>query len=186
VRALALVAAAVLATAAITGCSVSGSGGVADDAPLDVYLSVPLSGPRAAEGKAIEAQARRALAAAGGKAGAHPIALKVLDSTGGGRAIDLAAVGANARTASEDAAAIAYIGEVGPASGTSLPINDLAQIPQIVLGPVPSGLDVDNLVALAPGAKDPGAAAVEMLIAAIERAGTKDTTRSQVRDELRP
>jgi hypothetical protein len=185
VRAVGL-AAVVLATAATTGCSVSSSGGVADDAPLDVYLSVPLHGPRGAEGQAVEAQAKHALAAAGGKAGAHPIQLKVLDSTGGGGSVDLATVGANARTATEDAAAIAYIGELGPASATSLPVNDLAQIPQIVLGPVPSGLDVDNLVTLPSGAKEPGAAAIAMLLPAIERAASKDTTRTQVRDELRP
>jgi ABC-type branched-subunit amino acid transport system substrate-binding protein len=185
VRALAFAAAA-LATVAITGCSVSGSGGVADDAPLDVYLSVPLNGPRAAEGKAVEAQARRTLAAAGGKAGDHPIQLKVLDSAGGGGSADPATVGANARTATEDAAAIAYIGELGPGSETSLPITALARMPQIVLGPVPGGLDVDNVVALPPGAKEPGITAIEMLLPAIERAAAKDTTRTQVRDELRP
>ena len=177
----ALAGLAAVAAVAISGCAASG-GGVASDAPLAVYLSVPLSGPDASRGEAIAAGAKRALADAGGKAGSHPIELQVLDD-GGGTPVG---AGVNARTANEDASTIAYIGDLDePATQTSLPITDLANIPQIVLGPVPGGLDVANLID-APSVRGEGAggAAVELLLTAIERAGSDGGDRKQVRDEL--
>jgi ABC-type branched-subunit amino acid transport system substrate-binding protein len=179
-------AAALLAAVGIAGCAASGGGGVASDAPLAVYVSVPLSGPGAAEGKALAAGATKALAGAGGKAGGHPIELKVLDDTGGGPKWDPVATGANARQANENAATIGYLGDLDPgATRTSLPITDEADIPQIVLGEVPGGLDVKNLAdPRVAGEKDPGGAAMALLLAAIERAGSDGGDRKAVLDEL--
>jgi len=172
---------AAVAAVAIAGCAASG-GGVSSDAPLTVYLSVPLSGPDAVRGEAIAAEAKRALAGAGGKAGSHPIELQVLDDDG-----TPVGAGVNARTANEDASTIAYIGDLDePATRTSLPITDLANIPQIVLGPVPGGLEVANLIdAPSVHGDDAGAAAVELLLTAIEKAGSDGGDRKQVRDELK-
>lgn len=178
--------AALALAAAITGCAGSGGGGVAADAPLDVYLSVPLSGPRAAAGEQIEAEAKRALAEAGGKAGSHPVELKVLDATGGTGAVNPVSVGANARQATEDADTIAYIGEVdAPATATSLPITSMAEIPQILLAPVPGGLGLDNMIDLSSAHGIPGAAAIEALLQAVQSIAPSDVTRTAVRDQLR-
>lgn len=178
--------AALALAAAISGCAGSGGGDVAAGAPLDVYLSVPLSGPGAAAGKRIEAQAKRALAEAGGKAESHPIELKVLDATGATGAVNPVFVGANARQATEDADTIAYIGEVQtPASATSLPITNGAEIPQILLAPAPGGLAVDNVVDLTIAHGNSGAAAIEALLQAVESVAPSDVTRTAVRDQLR-
>lgn len=178
--------AALAVAVAVSGCAGSGRGEVSADAPLDVYLSVPLSGPRAAAGKQIEAGAKRALAEAGGKAGSHPIELTVLDATAGTGAVNPVAVGANARRATEDADTIAYVGEAETAaSATSLAITGAAEIPQIVLAPAPGGLGVDNLIDLSDAHGNPGAAAIEALLPAIERAAASEFTRTSVRDQLR-
>lgn len=181
---------AVAGILAISGCAASESGGVASDAPLDVYLSVPLSGPRAEAGKQIAASAEEALAGAGGKAGEHPIELKVLDSTGGDGTIDPVAVAANARQASEDADTIAYLGELeAGASETSLLITDRAEIPQVLLGESPTGLDVDNRVLLpddprrAPAAT--GNAAMKLVLTAVAGAGKQAGDRAEVRNRMR-
>jgi ABC-type branched-subunit amino acid transport system substrate-binding protein len=177
---------AVVAAFAIAGCAAS-SGGVASDAPLTVYLSAPLSGSQAAKGKEIAAAAEKALAGAGGRAGSHPIELRVLDDTGGAASWSPVATAANARQANEDASTIAYIGDLDEgASRTSLPITNLADIGQIVLGPIPGGLDVSNLVdaPLVHGA-DPGTASVELLLAAIEKAGSDGGDRKKVLEELK-
>jgi hypothetical protein len=177
---------AAIAAFAIAGCAGAG-GGVSSDAPLAVYLSVPLSGPQAAKGKEIAAAAEKALAGAGGKAGSHPIELKVLDDTGGGAGWSPVATAANARLANEDASTIAYIGDLDEgASRTSLPITDLAGIGQIVLGAIPTGLSVSNLVdAPSVHGGDPGRASIELLLAAIERAGSDGGDRKKVTDELK-
>ncbi len=175
-----------VAAVAIAGCAAS-DGGIASDAALGVYLSVPLSGPQAAAGRAIADSAQDALDEAGGKAGSHPLQLHVLDDTGGGPDRTQAQTGANARTATEDADTIAYIGELDEAATrTSLPITDLAGIAQIVLGPVPTGLDVANLIdARSVHGRDPGAAVIELLIRAIEKAGDDGGDREKVLDELK-
>jgi hypothetical protein len=177
---------AAIAAFAISGCAAS-SGGVASDAPLAVYLSVPLGGPQAEQGKAIAEAAEKALADAGGKAGSHPIELKVLDDTGGTGGWTPVAAAADARQANEDASTIAYVGDLDQgASRTSLPITNLADIAQIVLGPVPGGLDVANLVdAPSVHGDDPGRASIELLLAAIDRAGSGGGDRKKVLDELK-
>jgi branched-chain amino acid transport system substrate-binding protein len=119
-----LVAAAVLA-----GCS-STDGGEAKG-PLTVYLSTPLQGEHAAQGRAIANGARLALADAGGMAGAAEVRLRVLDDAQRG-GWSPAAVADNARAAAEDTSAIAYIGDLeSGATRTSLPITNQAALPQV-------------------------------------------------------
>jgi hypothetical protein len=182
----ALLGGAVATVAVLAGCAAT-SPGVHSDAPLAVYLSVPLSGKEAAKGMEIAASARKALADAGGKAGDHPLELHVEDDTGGGSGWTPVAAGANAREATENADTIAYIGDLDEgATRTSLPITDLADVPQIVIGPVPTGLDVGNLVdAPSVHAADPGAASIQLLVAAIEAAGGDGSDRKAVLDELK-
>jgi ABC-type branched-subunit amino acid transport system substrate-binding protein len=180
-----LIAALAALAAVLAGCASAGSG-IQPGERVDVYVSMPLRGPEAATGRDVVDAARLALADAGGKAGGHPIELKVLDDTGGGPKWDPVATGANARQANENAATIGYLGDLDPgATRTSLPITDEADIPQIVLGEVPGGLDVKNLAdPRVAGEKDPGGAAMALLLAAIERAGSDGGDRKAVLDEL--
>lgn len=111
-----------------SGCGASE--GVAGGETVNVYASAPLSGSEAAVGKAYCADARATLARAGGKAGEVHLRLVCLDDASGGH-WQLAAVGANARRATEDSSSIAYLGEPqAAASRFSLPILETAGIGQ--------------------------------------------------------
>jgi len=104
------------------------------DAELAVYLSAPLSGPSADEGRDIADGAELALADAGGEAVGVSIRLEVLDDANRD-GWDAATVGANARTAIQDSTTIAYIGELeSGATRTSLPITNEAGILQVSAG----------------------------------------------------
>lgn len=121
-----LAAAAAILLAVVAGCG-SGSDG---DAELTVYLSAPRTGPTAADARGIAAGARIAIEDAGSEAGGTPVRLEVLDGPVDGSAAATAA--ANARTATEDSSAIAYIGEVDSGSTrTSLPITNEAGLLQV-------------------------------------------------------
>lgn len=124
-----------IAVGAATALLVSGCGGSDEgEAELTVYLSAPLSGPRAAEGRDIADAARLALADAGGEAAGIPVALEILDDAGGG-GWDAALTGANARVATQDSTTIAYIGELDSgASRTSIPITNEAGVLQVSPG----------------------------------------------------
>jgi hypothetical protein len=127
----------------LLGMSGCGSEGVASDATVHVYASAPLSGPEAADGKAFCGGAEAVLRRAGGRAGDVHLRLTCLDDAGvtrgsstemegNGNAWSLAAVGANARRASEDSAAVAYLGEPQAAAARfSLPILEAAGIGQV-------------------------------------------------------
>jgi hypothetical protein len=79
--------------------------------------------------------------------------------------IDLAQIGANARTAVEDSSTVGYIGEPSKAATRfSAPILESAEIPQL------SSL--------------PGAAAMSKLLKALEEADTSGSLRESVNDEL--
>lgn len=175
--------AALLIAVALAACGPED--GAEADSPLTVYLSVPLSGAGAAEGQRIEAAARAALDAAQARAGAHPIELVVLDDAAAtGARSSPVATGANARRASEDADAIAYIGDVDPeAMLTSAPITDLSKIPQVALSDPPRELEVENMIV--PGELGDGAAAMKLVLEAVEAAGEDAGDRTIVRDELR-
>lgn len=112
---LALPAAALLAAALLGGC---GSGGVSDGATVDVYLAAPLcaGSQRELQGKEVRAEGLEVRAVC-----LPPVATA--------QRLDLAAVGANARRASEDSAAVAYVeGPDTAAARFSRPIVESAGI----------------------------------------------------------
>jgi branched-chain amino acid transport system substrate-binding protein len=124
----------VVATAAIAGCASSGSG-IQPGETLTVYVSMPLRGPQAPAGRDVVDGARMALGDAGRRVGNLRIRAVYMDDTAGGaeRARwSPAAAAANARRASEDSAAIAYIGDFeSGATRFSLPITNEAHILQV-------------------------------------------------------
>jgi branched-chain amino acid transport system substrate-binding protein len=141
-RSVARSAIAVAVTALAAGCG-SGSSG---QPSLTVYLSAPLSGPAAGDGADVTDGARRALADAGGSAGGTDIRIVVLDDADAGGATD-ALAGANARRATEDSTAIAYVGELDSGTTrTSLPITNEAGMLQ-----VSPGASAVDLTRAAPG-----------------------------------
>ncbi len=132
---------------------------------MAVYVSAPLHGAQATAGKAICAGARRELARSGGRAGLLRVRVVCLDDTEGGPRWSLAAVGADARRASEDSTAVGYIGEFDPAATRfSRPILGAAGIAQVA-GPS-------------------GRAAMVRLLKAIREAGGSGEVREAVRDAV--
>jgi len=135
-----------------------------------------LSGPEAASGRAFCADARAALDHAGGRAGDVRLRLTCLDDAGSARlastgaepqkgAWRLAAVGANARRATEDSGAIAYLGEPQAAAARfSLPILETAGIGQ--------------------AAGSSGGAAMTTVLRAVREAGDASELRDAVREAL--
>lgn len=120
------------------GLLVAGCGTAPDDqatGPLTVYLSVPLRGPTVPQGEDIRDGAELALEQAGGMAGDVEVDLTVLDDTAGGpkpARWSPAVVAENARMASQDTSAIAYIGDFeSGATRVSLPITNQAMVPQV-------------------------------------------------------
>jgi hypothetical protein len=110
--ACALVAAAALA---LGGC---GEEGTQAGATVSAYFAAPLC-----DG------AERVLERTGGEAGDLEVRLECLSAAGGGAHTDLAAVGANARRATEDSAAIAYVeGPSRAAAASSRPIVEAADL----------------------------------------------------------
>lgn len=126
---LALVAA--LAMLAPAGCG-SGSGSGKAGATLRAYASLPLRGASAGEGQAIEDGMKLALTDAGGSVGGRKIEAVYLDDTRGTGEWDQATVGANARRATQDIAAIGYLGDLeSGATRVSLPITNQAELAQV-------------------------------------------------------
>lgn len=118
---------------ALGGCG-GGDGGGTEAEKLTVYVSAPLSGERAREGRAIANGARLALADARGRAGDFAVEAVYLDDAEGGR-WSLARTAANARRAAEDASAIGYIGDLDSgATRVSLPITNQAEMVQVSPG----------------------------------------------------
>jgi branched-chain amino acid transport system substrate-binding protein len=133
---------ALLATG-LGGC-ISGGSGIQAGERVDVYVSMPLHGQEAAEGRDIVDGARLALADAGGKVGELAVRARYLDDTSGkGRQASWsgAVAAANARRASQDSAAIAYIGDFDSgATRFSVPITNEAHILQV--SPAASAVDL--------------------------------------------
>lgn len=123
--------AGVLLAALAIGC---GSGGGDVKGPVSVYVSLPLTGPRGADGRDAADGARLALEQAGGRGGGLEVEANFLDDAKGAR-WDPVTVGANARTAVQDSSTAAYIGELDsePTRG-SAPITNDAGIVQISAG----------------------------------------------------
>jgi branched-chain amino acid transport system substrate-binding protein len=119
----------------LCGCSTGESGGAGEGDTLAVYVSVPLRGPSAPYGRAIRDGAKLALEDANGRAGEVKIDGVFLDDTGGrvaGPRWLSGVVGLNARAATSDSAAIAYVGEFeSGATRVSLPITNEARMPQV-------------------------------------------------------
>ncbi len=124
-RLLAILIACLLLSAAVSGC---GEEGAAAGATVRVYVSAPLRGPGAEAGRRLCAEAREQ--ASQGKGGeGHELRVICLDAAGEGGRWTLAQVGANARQATEDSTAVAYVGEPAPAARKqSRPIVEAAGI----------------------------------------------------------
>jgi branched-chain amino acid transport system substrate-binding protein len=125
-----------VAIAALGGC-----GPVADDpasGPVTIYVSAPLRGEDAEDGRDVADGARLALDEAGGIAGDVEVGLEVLDAADGPGDVSgwsPGAVGRNARAAAQDTAAVAYIGDLeSGATRVSLPITNGALVPQVSPG----------------------------------------------------
>jgi ABC-type branched-subunit amino acid transport system substrate-binding protein len=110
------------------------------DGPVTVYVSLPLSGPRAPEGRDAADGARLALEPADGRTGDLEVRATFLDDAKGA-AWDPVAVGANARRAAQDSSAVAYIGELdSEPTRASVPITNDAGMVQV--SPTAGALDL--------------------------------------------
>ncbi len=127
---------------ALAGCS-TGGGAFPDD-PVTVYVSLPLRGPAWIDGRDAADGVRLALADANGMAGEREVRAVFLDDTEGPGAQARwtpARSAANARAATEDASAIAYIGDFeSGATRSSLPITNEARMLQV--SPASSAMDL--------------------------------------------
>ena len=122
--------AAVLVAAVLAGCGDTATT-PSDDAELTVYVSVPLRGLFAPDGRDVADGASLALGEAGGEAGGVSIRLRTFDDAGAGRETlpTPARAAANARVATQDSTAIAYLGELSSgATRASLPITNEARL----------------------------------------------------------
>jgi branched-chain amino acid transport system substrate-binding protein len=119
---------------AAAGCGTTGSGIEAGES-VTVYVSMPLRGPEAPTGAGVVRGARLALADAMGKAGDLRVRAVYLDDTAGRGASarwSPAAAAVNARRATEDSSAIAYVGELqSGATRASVPITNEARMLQV-------------------------------------------------------
>jgi hypothetical protein len=120
--------ACLLGAVSLWGC---GEGGAEEGARVTVYVSAPMSGPEMKAGRQLchgaRAEARRTGAVEG-----LELAVVCLDTTEAEGRWTLARVGANARRATEDSAAIAYVGETDPrARKQSRPIVEAAGIAEL-------------------------------------------------------
>jgi branched-chain amino acid transport system substrate-binding protein len=119
---------------------------------VTVYVSLPLTGPRGADGRDAAHGARLALEQAGGKAGSIEVRAVYLDDAKG-TIWDPIAVGANARQAVQDSSAAAYIGELdSEPTRTSVPITNDAGLVQV--SPGAGGVDLTQPAAGYPDSPD--------------------------------
>jgi branched-chain amino acid transport system substrate-binding protein len=145
-----LALAALLLALAVTGCGIAGAAKI--DAPVTVYVSLPMTGPRGADGQDAADGARLALEDAQGKAGSIQVRAKFLDDAKG-RIWDPVAVGANARQAVQDSSAAAYIGELdSEPTRASVPITNDAGLVQV--SPGAGGVDLTQPAAGYPDSPD--------------------------------
>ncbi len=135
---LRLALAALLLALAVAGCGIAGTAKI--DAPVTVYVSLPLTGPRGADGRDAADGARLALERAQGRAGSVQVRATYLDDAKG-KVWDPVAVGANARQAVQDSSAAAYIGELdSEPTRASVPITNNAGLVQV--SPGAGGVDL--------------------------------------------
>jgi hypothetical protein len=136
----------------VAGAGCGGSEGVAGGATVSAYAEAPLC-----------AGAKRELAREGGRAGDLRIRLVCLKRVDGGQRTNLAQVGANARRATEDSAAVGYL-EPPVSPSFSRPIVEAASIAVI--------------------RSSSGKAAMSQLLQAIAAADDSSSLRDQVRKAL--
>ena len=139
-RSKALVAClALLAVAALSACggssdnsSSEAAGTSGPVAKVDIYSSLPLRGPAAAEAMPLQNGIRLALAQADDKAGPFTVTYTALDDSTGDGGWDATQTAANAHEAAADPRAVYYIGEFDDgASEVSMPILNQAGIAQV-------------------------------------------------------
>ncbi len=131
-----LAATALLVAATLLGGCSSGGDGDGDPA-LTVYVSLPPSGDGgdAADG------ARMALEDAGGEAGGIPVTAEFLDAWGTVDRWTPQQAAANARAATQDSTAIAYLGDFeSGATRASLPVTNSARLLQVSPASAAAGL----------------------------------------------
>src|SRR5690349_9735503 len=117
------VALLVAVSAALAG-GCAGGGESEGDAALTVYVSLPGAG----DGRDAGDGARLALADAGDEAGGVHVGAEYLDASKDGRWSPVASA-ANARAATQDSSAIAYLGDFqSGATRASLPITNSARM----------------------------------------------------------
>ncbi len=102
---------------------------MADGATVTAYVAAPLCG-----------EAKRELEGEGARAGDLRVRIFCLAREGGPKRLDLAAVGANARRATEDSTTVAYIHPPGPATRFSNPILEAPEIPTITTSSGKTGM----------------------------------------------
>lgn len=126
------VALAAAAAAVLAGCGGSGGKHGAHGA-LTIYASLPRHGLPSLTASAVAAGAHLALADAGGRAGGRRVRLVPLDSTApGADTWDPGTVEANARRASDDQSAVAYLGELDTGgSAISIPVTSSTGLLQL-------------------------------------------------------
>jgi ABC-type branched-subunit amino acid transport system substrate-binding protein len=121
-----------LVVLAVTGCGITGSSKI--EAPVAVYVSLPLTGDRGSEGRDAADGVRLALEEAQGKANPLQVRAHFLDDARG-KPWDAVAVGENARAAAQDHTTAAYIGELdSEPTRASAPITNQAGIVQVSPG----------------------------------------------------
>lgn len=117
---------------ALAACSADDE---AVEGPVTVYVSLPLTGPAAPDGRDAADGAKLALEQANGRAGDLEVEARYLNGADPVHRWDPAAVGRNARRAAQDSSTAAYIGELdSQPTRTSLPITNDAGIAQISPG----------------------------------------------------
>lgn len=135
---------------AVAGCGIAGTPKV--EAPVTVYVSLPMTGPHGGEGRDAADGVRLALEGAQGKAGSIQVRAVYLDDARG-KVWDSVAVGANARRAVQDSSAAAYIGELdSEPTRASVPITNNAGLVQV--SPGAGGVDLTQPAAGYPNTPD--------------------------------
>lgn len=144
VVAFGVVVAACGASGSNTGRTAAGAS-LGEGKVVDIYSSLPMRGPSAAESAALANGIRLALAQAGGRAGAFTVRYTALDDSAGSAGWDVRQTAANARIAAADPSAVLYIGEFDDgASEVAMPVLNVAGIPQLSPSNTYVGLTVDQ------------------------------------------
>ena len=147
---------AVLSVTALSACGGTSNDSTGDGAAsdstgsagkvVDIYSSLPLRGPAAAEAVPLADGIKLALSQSGGKAGPFTVQYTRLDDSTGDGGWDASQTASNARKAAADPRAVYYIGEFDDdASEVSMPILNQAGIAQVSPANTYVGLTTNEL-----------------------------------------